>query len=49
MGGVSCGGACRRAEISDFCLPATAGVILRGDYSTRMQRLAATLPNEYSC
>jgi len=25
MGGVSCAGACWRAEISDVCLPATAG------------------------
>jgi len=47
MGGVGCAGVCWREEISD--LSAGDGRLLRGDYSTRMQRLAATLPHEYSC
>jgi len=30
-------------------LPAADGLLLPGDYSRRTQRLAATLPHEYSC
>ena len=30
-------------------LPTGDGLLLPGDYSIRMQRLAATLPHEYSC
>jgi len=30
-------------------LPAGDGLLLPGDYSRQMQRLAATLPHEYSC
>ena len=30
-------------------LPAGDGLLLPGDYSRQMQRLAPTLPHEYSC
>ena len=30
-------------------LPAGDGLLLPSDYSRQMQRLAATLPREYSC
>jgi len=30
-------------------LPAGYGLLLPGDYSRRMQQLAAKLPHEYSC
>jgi len=30
-------------------LPTGDGLLLLGDYSRQMQRLAATLPHEYSC
>jgi len=52
MGGVhsafSCTGACWRMEISRLS-PAGGGLLLPGDYSRQMQRLAATMPREYSC
>ena len=49
MGGVSCAGACWRHGARKFqtFVCRRRQRLLRGNYSTRMQRLAATLPHEY--